>query len=168
MARAEDREAGEIAGLENPEKSVPEQLEAVLARLTPAQIRFVTKRQETATDKEAAIAIGVRPDTVTHWKCRDHAPIDLAIKLTEQDNATTARHIRKRNLAKAMHVKAAGLDSEDERIRQAVATEIIEWELGKAQQGIQHSGTGPHGEILTRDARDLTDDELANIAAGSG
>jgi len=45
-----------------------------------------------------------------------------------------AQHIRRRALAKAMLVKAGGLDSIREGIQQRVATEIIEWEMGKAEQ----------------------------------
>jgi len=57
-----------------------------------------------------------------------------------QDGLVTALHLRRRALARAMEVKLRGLDSRDERIRQAVATEIIEWELGKASQKIDLSG----------------------------
>jgi len=39
-----------------------------------------------------------------------------------------------------MAIKLAGLDNRDERVRQAVATEIIEWELGKATQRQEHTG----------------------------
>ena len=42
------------------------------------------------------------------------------------------RSVRKRNLLKAIMVKVAGLDSSDESIRQKVASELIEWELGTA------------------------------------
>jgi hypothetical protein len=56
------------------------------------------------------------------------------------DGVYTALEIRRRALPEAMAVKAAGLQSDNERIRQQVSTEIIEWELGKATQKTEHSG----------------------------
>ena len=77
----------------------------------------------------------LKPDTVSYWK-RKGAPIDQTVKMMIADGLVTALHIRKRNLAKAMAVKVAGLDSDDERLRQGVATEVIEWETGKAKQTV--------------------------------
>jgi len=126
------------------------ELDRLLSQLTTDQIRFVVARQETLTDKEAAEGIGLKPNTVTYWKSKG-APIDEACRLMAADGLVTALHIRKRNLAKAMAVKVAGLDSEDERIRQGVATEITEWELGKAMQPTNNSISG---EIVFRVVRD--------------
>jgi len=56
-----------------------------------------------------------------------------------------ATEMRRRNLAKAMGVKVKGLDSESERTRQGVASEIIEWEMGKAKQTVDSMVSGPGG-----------------------
>jgi hypothetical protein len=114
----------------NQEKSSSE-LDQVLQRLTADQIRFIVARQEFSTDKEAAEEIGIKPDTVYQWKHKGH-PIDSAVRLMALDGVIVAQHIRRRNLAKAMSVKVAGLNSEDEKLRQGVATEVIEWEMGRA------------------------------------
>jgi len=90
-------------------------------------------RQEFATDKEAAQEIGVKPDTVYQWKHKG-APIDDAVRLMALDGVIVASTLRRRHLAKAMAVKVAGLDDDDNRLRQNVATEIIEWEMGKPTQ----------------------------------
>lgn len=133
----------------NPEKSISEQLDNILAQLTTDQIRFVIARQECATDKEAAEAIGIKPDTVYHWP----ALVKETVRLMAEDGLVVARHIRRRNLAKAMMVKVAGLDSGDERLRQNVATEIVEWEMGRAAQ--------PHeGDIVIRYSGNIDPDEL--------
>jgi len=60
--------------------------------------------------------------------------VKRAVKLMAGDGLVTALHLRRRVLAKAMLVKVRGLDTDDERLRQQTATEIIEWELGKATQ----------------------------------
>ena len=125
-----------------PEKSIPDTLETVLAQLSTDQIRFVVARQEYTSDKEAAKAVGIKPDTVYHWP-----PIVAeAVRLMAEDGLVTALHVRRRNLAKAMLVKVAGLDSDDERVKQTTATEIIEWELGRAAQ--KQEITGPSGGPL--------------------
>ena len=140
----------------NQEKSSFDELEQVLAELTVDQIRFVVARQEFSTDKEAAGEIGIKPDTVYQWKYKG-CPIDEALRLMALDGVIVAKHLRRRNLAKAMAVKVAGLDSGDERIRQGVATEIVEWEIGKAKQTTEVSGRDG-GPIETKDVT-LTDDE---------
>lgn len=114
---------------------------ATLRQLTVDQIRFVIARQESGSDKEAAESISVSPNTVKDWKYKG-APIDEAVRLMACDGLVVARELRRRHLAKAMAVKVRGLDSEDERLRQNVATEVIEWELGKATQpqDVKHEG----------------------------
>jgi hypothetical protein len=115
-------------------------LDRLLSGLTMNQIRFIIARQECSTDKEAAEAINITPDTVYHWKSRDKVPINEVLQAMAADGLVTALHIRRRALDKAMLVKVAGLDSENEHIRQRSSTEIIEWETGKANQPIEHKG----------------------------
>lgn len=117
------------------------ELRQVLEMLTTDQLRFVVARQEYSTDKEAAEAIGVRPNTVSQWKYAG-APIDEAVRLMAADGLITAQVIRRKALAKAMAVKVAGLDDGKPEVRQRVSTEIIEWEMGKATQRLEASGPG--------------------------
>ena len=121
-----------------PEKSISDRLLEVLPKLTKDQLRFVVAMQECPTKKEAAEQIEIEPDTVYRWP----DIVDDAIKLIALDSTESARVMRKKSLAKAMAVKLAGLDSDDEKVRQTAATEIIEWELGKARQGIELGGEG--------------------------
>ena len=134
------------------EKSSSDTLEQVLDRLSTDQIRFIVARQEFSTDKEAAQAIGIKPDTVYQWKHKG-VPIDSAVRLMAMDGVVVATEMRRRNLAKAMLVKVAGLDEKDVKVRQGVATEIIEWEMGKAKQKQEISGPddGPLTIIIERD-----------------
>ena len=128
---------------ETPGKSISDELLSVLEQLSLEQIRFLVARQDCTSDKEAADAVGIKADTVYHWP----EIVKQAAALWKRDAAIIALHLRRRNLAKAMAVKAAGLDSSDEKIRQSVATEIVEWELGRAKQSMEHSG--PDGKALT-------------------
>ena len=118
------------------ENCISDELVSVLERLSLDQIRFVVARQECATAREAAKQIGVSESTVYRWP----EDVELAVRLMATDGVTTAVHLRRRSLAKAMAVKVAGLDSSREQTRQSVATEVIEWELGKATQRQEVSG----------------------------
>ena len=100
-----------------------------MPQLTTNQLRWIVARQECTTDGEAAEMIGVKPDTMYRWP----EIVKDAARLMAGDGVYVAREMRRRALPKAMAVKTAGLDSDDEKIRQGVATEVIEWELGKAQ-----------------------------------
>ena len=125
---------------ENKEKQSIE-LENVIAQLSFNQLRFITERQYCATDKAAAENLGIKPNTVSQWK-HEGVPIDKALELMAYDGVITAKQIRRRSLVKAMMVKVAGLDLTDDAIAQRVATEIIEWEMGRAMQPSQISGAG--------------------------
>ena len=120
----------------NIENYTSKELEAILQELSIEQIRFVVARQEFATDKEAAGYIGIKPETVYRWG----PEVKKAVKLMALDGIILARHIRRKSLAKAMLVKVAGLDLDEDNIRQRVASEIIEWEMGKATQRQELTG----------------------------
>ena len=132
---------------ENVEKAMSEQLTDILEQLSFDQKRFIIERQQTSTDKEAAEAIGIKPETVYRWR-QEGAPIDEALSLMVHDGIVMATHLRRKALAKAMAVKVAGLDEADNRLRQGVATEIIEWEMGKAGQKMELSGKDGEPLIL--------------------
>ena len=147
----------------NQDESSINKLSQVLDRLTTDQIRFIAARQEHSTDKDAAQAIGIKPDTVYQWTHKG-VPIAEAVRLMAFDGLVTTLHIRRQNLIKAMLVKVAGLDSEKEQIRQSVATEVIEWEVGKATQKTEvtgkDGGTIKTEAVMPVDLSGLTDDEI--------
>ena len=122
-----------MKNLENP------RLREILAQLTKDQIRFVVALQEYPSKDAAAKAIGLKPATVYEWT----ELVDEAAKLMAVDAVNSALELRRKALTKAMAVKLAGLDSKNEVIRQKAASEIVEWELGKALQklgGISEDG----------------------------
>jgi hypothetical protein len=121
---------------ENGQKQT--ELQTILAQLTKDQLRFVVALQEYPNKDSAAKAIRVPVSTVYKWG----DIVDDAARLLALDVLESAKEIRRRNLVKAMGVKAAGLDSKNEPLRQKTATEIIEWELGKAQERIDHTTDG--------------------------
>ena len=149
------------------------ELAEIESQLSLSQIRFLVARMECPTDKEAAIAIGMTEGAVKSWnKDGSKQLIDKALRLMVHDGIVTAQEILRRSLAKAAAVKAAGLDADDERIRQLVATEIIDRGLGKVAQRTEL--TGKDGEaIKTTDeghnrAISKLADALGEIVSGKG
>ena len=106
--------------------------------LSDAQWRYVTARIDNPkfTKKDAAEYIELNPQTVYRWP--DY--VDQALEVARADMHCAALTVRKQALLKAMRVKLALLDNEDARLRDKVATDVIEWELGKATQFNEVSG----------------------------
>ena len=110
--------------------------------LTPTQRRFVVAMQEHPTKKEASAAIGISPNTAYNWP----PIVDEAVSFAINNVALATLGIIQANAIKAAMIKAKGLDSDDEKIAQAVATEIIDRNLGKAIQRSEH--TGKDGDVI--------------------
>jgi hypothetical protein len=118
------------------EKSISERFADIWRKLGYNQRRFVVASLEFPTKKDAAQSIGIEPDTVYRWP----AIVDEAVELAHEETRETAIGILAESLTKAVMVKIAGLDSDDERLRHTAATEIIDRMLGRATQAIEHTG----------------------------
>jgi len=107
------------------------------------QWRYVTKMIDKPqyTKKEAAQELKRSPATVYNWP----KYVDAAIAKAREDMHEAALTVRKNALLKAMRVKTALLDNKDARVRDKAATDILEWELGKAMQPL--GGKGKDGAI---------------------
>lgn len=151
--------------MKNQQKSTPNQNISPFDLLNDNQWRYVTACIENPSfnQKQAAEHVGIKANTVYTWDDYVKDAIELARKDIHQ--ATLAR--RKALTLKALAVKASGLDSEDENIRQRTATELLEWELGKATNRTEHTGAGG-GAIEVRNVAELTDEQLARIASKGG
>jgi hypothetical protein len=132
---------------DSPGKSISERLEEVMAQLSYDQLRFLAAMADCSTKAEAAEAIGLKPNTVYKWP----DIVDEALELQAAERVETARAIARKYLTKAMMVKVKALDSPDEGVRQRAATELIEWQLGKAAQTNLNENTG---EVVVRVVRD--------------
>jgi hypothetical protein len=115
-------------------------------RLSDVQWRYVTTIIDNPqfSKKDAAGAIGVRPATVYNWP----KYVDQAVAKAREDMHEAALTVRKNALLKAMRVKTALLDHKDGRIRDKAATDILEWELGKAAQPLK--GGADDGAFVLR------------------
>ena len=104
--------------------------ESIWRKLTENQQRFVMSVRQYRSKKACAEALGLIPDTVYRWP--DY--VDKAVELYGNHIVDAASTVLNDSITKAALVKAAGLDSADERIKQMSATEILDRYFGKATQ----------------------------------
>ena len=124
---------------ENQKKSTSERLSEILPQLSKDQLRYVIARQEHPTKKDAAVSIGMKANTAYNW----NGLVEEAVELMALESVESARIMNRKVIPKAMAVKIAALDSDNEAIRQKAATELIEWMTGKAPQPLTGEGGGP-------------------------
>lgn len=110
--------------------------------------------QDSPTKKDAAEAIGLEPNTVYSWP----KIVDDAVERFADDVEAAALDIILANAGKAAMVKAAGLDSGDERTRQQVASEILDRVLGKPTQRQELAGPGG-GPVPIQVVREVRPDD---------
>jgi len=112
----------------------------VFSKLSQSQWRYVTAMAENPafTKKQAAEYIGLTPDTVYRWPDYVDASVDIARKNIHEAALT----MRKQSVLKAIAVKISLLDSADDTVRNKAASDLIEWELGKANQPISGKDGG--------------------------
>lgn len=120
-------------------QSDTDRLDELLRSLTVEQIRYVVARQQHTSNRAAAAAVGLREERIYHWE--NWPSVEEAVKLMAIDGAHVAMELFRRALPEAAAVKVAGLRSNNERIRQETATEILDRKLGKATQPIDANMT---------------------------
>ena len=104
-----------------------------LSVLTVRQKAYMVRYADYGTHADARDAMKPKVTRAEYvgWGAIVAEVIEHGVQLIT-DNATGfALQFRRSLLARAMVTKAEGLESEDEKVRQGVATEIIEAELGK-------------------------------------
>ena len=126
------------------EKSISERFSEVWRELSHNQRRFVVAMRQCSTKAEGAKLIQLEPDTVYRWP----ALVDEAIDLMDDSIKDASVEILSFAAAKAAMLKVGGMDSDDEKVRQDSASEILDRVLGRPQQAIKHEGTGEGGAII--------------------
>lgn len=131
--------------------------------LSKNQWRFITALIDNPhfSKKDAAEHIGLEPDTVYRWD----KFVDEAHQRSIRNTHSSALHIRKQSLLKAIQVHLALLDSEDEAVRLKASQAIIDYELGKASQPTTIDGkidvTATWRDLMAIDDNDTSDDDFA-------
>lgn len=116
-------------------------LDGLWSQLSRNQQRFCVAMLECPTKKDGAEAIGLDPRTVYRWP----EIVDQVIEYLINDAAQSAYDILEQSVVKAAQIKRTGLDSDDEKTRQSVSTEILDRILGRATQHTEI--TSPEGGL---------------------
>jgi len=111
----------------------------LLSQMNTNQLRYLSIRGDCSSDKEAAEILDISPSAIYAWP----NIVKEAMQLMALDGVLVASEILRRNTPKAAAVKAAGLDSDDERIRQGAASEILDRVVGKSSQHIDITSDAP-------------------------
>lgn len=131
--------------------------EELWSELNHNQRRFVVQMGDSRTKKDAAESLGLVIGTVYQWGDE----VDKAVELYQDNIAEAARGILADNVAKAALIKIAGLDSDDEKIRQLSSSEILDRHFGKAMQPTDITTDGE--PIIIQN--ELTDEERSKRIA---
>lgn len=126
-----------------PDPSV--RFQEIWHQLTDVQRRFLIARTQHPSKHQAALSIGLQPDTVYHW-----GPlINEALALIQAQILQTAVIQLSQVVARAALIKTQGLDLADPRLQQQVATEILDRVLGKPRTAAPNPADEPT-EIIVR------------------
>lgn len=122
-------------------RSSSDRLDELLRGMSYDQLRYLAVRPFCSKDVDAAEQLRMPVETIYSWRYKG-IPVDEALQLMGLDGVSVAIEMIRRSAPKAAAVKVAGLESEDERIRQNVATEVLDRGLGKPGQSVEISGPG--------------------------
>lgn len=130
--------------------------------LDERETAYVLARSEAFSNNQALKACGF---SVGWLRNKDIEDLNARADSLRKDKAIRASILLSEAVEEAARVKVAGLKSRDDRVKQAVATEIIDRELGKVLQRTELTG---EVSIEVDDARESIQRKLAGISTASG
>lgn len=95
--------------VENSKELLPD----ILRALTTTQLDFLARRMHLQTDREAADAIGIAPQTVYNWPNKD--AVNRAVRLAKLDGVEVGRERLRRLVVTAIDVLEAEMTASDLR-----------------------------------------------------
>ena len=137
-------------------------LDKVFERLDERETAYVLARSECVSNSEALRKCGFSQGWLSK---RDIEDLNSRADSLRKDKAIRASMLLADAVEEAARVKVAGLKSRDDRVKQAVATEIIDRELGKVLQRTELTG---EVTVEVDDVRESIQRKLAAISTASG
>ena len=136
----------------------------VFEGLDERETAYVLARSKSFSNKQALRETGISQGWLNS---KDAEALNKRAEEIRINKAIMASMILSEAVEEAARVKAAGLKSRDERVKQAVATEIIDRELGKVPQRTELTGADG-GAIEVDDVRESIQRKLAAVSTTSG
>lgn len=128
---------------QKPDDSEMKRLDSVFEGLDERETAYVLARSDSVSNSEALKKCGMSEGWL--YK-RNYEDLNARADILRKDKALRAALILGEAVEQAAKVKVAGLKVRDERIKQAVATEILDREFGKPTQ--RQEVTGKDGGVI--------------------
>jgi hypothetical protein len=107
-------------------------LRTELDQLEDARLAYVMARSKVNSDRQGYLDAGIAKATFYLWPSEQREKLNELAQQLKRETATRALMVLQDATEDAALVKAAGLKSRDERVKQAAATEILDRTIGKA------------------------------------
>lgn len=136
-----------------------EQIKTQLDQLTANELRYVMERANTRSDRAAYCAAGISKATYFKWGSERREYLNNLAGRIRAEAAVRAIMVLQAVAEEAARVKASGLQSRSEHVRQSVASDILDRTIGKATQRIEADlGVSPGVVIDWGDVSETPDD----------
>lgn len=139
-------------------------LDSLFDGLDERETAYVLARSECVSNSEALRRCGKSEGWLYKRNIED---LNNRADELRKNKAMRAAMILSEAVEEAARVKVAGLKVRDERIKQSVATELLERELGKVPQRTELTGADG-GAIEVDDVRESIQRKLAAVSTTSG
>jgi len=136
----------------------------VFEGLDGRETAYVLARSDAFSNNQALKVCGF---SIGWLRNKDIDDLNSRAESLRKDKAMRAAMILSEAVEEAARIKVAGLKVRDERIKQSVATELLERELGKVPQRTELTGADG-GAIEVDDVRESIQRKLAAVSATSG
>jgi hypothetical protein len=117
-------------------------LRTVLDGLQDKQLAYVVSRSKSVSTAEALRNAGIGKNVYYKWTEEEREYLEEVAYKLQRENAVRAMMILQDNAIKAAEVKVAGLTDRDSRVKQSVATEILDRTIGKASDKLDITSGG--------------------------
>ncbi len=129
-------------------------LRTVLNGLQDKQLAYVLSRAKSVSTAEALRNAGLGKNVYYKWTEEERAHLEEVAYRLQREQAVQAMLVLQDAVKQAAEVKVSGLKSRDERVKQNVATEILDRTVGKATDKLDVTTSG---NTITVKIKDIDD-----------
>lgn len=119
-----------------------DELQTLLDQLQDKRLDYVMARSRVSSDRQAYTDAGISRQTFYCWPTEEREMLNDIAQQLKRARALRALQILQDAAEEAAMVKVEGLRSRNERVKQDVATEILDRNLGKPNQPVSSEVSG--------------------------
>jgi hypothetical protein len=129
-------------------------LRTEINQLSDLRLDYVMARSRVTSDAQGIRESGVNKTTFYSWSEEERNKLNDIAQRLKRDTALKALTIIQNAAEEAAKVKVAGLKSRDERVKQGVATEILDRGVGKVTDKVDVTSAGEKIIVTLREDND--------------